>query len=182
MIRGTLALLIVLVACSEGRSATTGGEDPAAGKLVGVWDATMKVERSYPLQLRPSQAMAICGTIGLIENGTRSASAEDVASATQLGVYDLPLSQIGLEWNGTAAFPAATASITAPTTYASPASGGDLVRIVLNPGSEERIILSGRFEPSGIQGTWTARSARGTANGSFSMRPHARSQMQSRRC
>ena len=179
MIRGTFALLIVLVACSEGRSANISGEDPAAGKLVGVWDATMKVERPYPLQLRPSQVTAIRGTLGLIENGTRTASAEDAASATQLGVYDLPLSQIGLEWNGTAAFPAATASITGPTTYASPASGSDSVRIVLNPGSEERIILSGRYEPDGIQGTWTAQSARGSANGSFSMRPHARSQMQS---
>jgi hypothetical protein len=182
MIRGTLALLIVLIACSEGRSANTRGEDPAAGKLVGVWDATLKVGRPYPLQLQPSQVTTICGTIGLIENGTRSASAEDVASATQLGVYDLPLSQIGLEWNGKAAFPAVTASIAGSATYASPASGSDSVRIVLNPGSEERIILSGRYEPGGIQGTWTAQSARGTANGSFSMRPHGRSQIQSERC
>jgi hypothetical protein len=182
MIRGVFALFIVLVACSEGRSANTGGEDPAAGKLVGVWDATLKVERPYPLQLQPSQVAAICGTIGLIENGARSASAEDLASATQLGVYDLPLSQIGLEWNGKAAFPAATASITGPTTHAPPPSGSDSVHIVLNPGSEERIILSGRYEPGGIQGTWTAQSARGTANGSFSMRPHVRSQLQSGHC
>lgn len=182
MIRRTLVLLIILAACSEGRSANTGGEDPAARKLVGVWDATLKVGRPYPLQLQPSQVAEICGTIGLIENGTGSASAADVASATQLGVYDLPLSQIGLEWNGKAAFPAATASITGHTTYASPPGGSDSVRIVLNPGSEERIILSGRYEPGGIEGTWTAQSARGTANGSFSMRPHARSQMQSGRC
>jgi len=182
MIRGTLALLIILVACSEGRSASAGRDAPAAGKLVGVWDATMKVERPYPLQLQPSQVTAICGAIGLIENGTRSASAEDVASATQLGVYDLPLSQIGLEWSGKAAFPAAAASITGPATDTSPASGSDSVRILLNPGSEERIILSGRYESGGIQGTWTAQSARGTANGSFSMRPHARSQTPSGRC
>jgi len=182
MIRGVLALSFFLVGCGEGRSANRAGEDPAAGKLVGVWDATMKVERPYPLQLRPSQVTAICGAIGLIENGTKSASVEDIASATQLGVYDLPLSQIGLEWSGKAAFPAATASMTSSVTDASPASGSDSVRIVLNPGSEERIILSGRYGSGGIQGTWTARSARGTANGSFSMRPHARSQMQSRRC
>jgi hypothetical protein len=118
----------------------------------------------------------------MIENRTKSASAEDVASATQLGVYDLPLSQIGLEWSGKAAFPAATASITGSPTYALPASESDSVRIVLNPGSEERIILSGRYEPGGIQGTWTAQSARGTANGSFSMLPHVSSQMQSGRC
>jgi len=182
MIRSTLVLLLALAACSEGRSANTGGEDPAAGRLVGVWDATLKVGRPYPLQLQPSQVTAICGTIGLIANGTRSASIEDVASATQLGVYDLPLSQIGLEWSGKAAFPAAAASITGPGTDTSPASGSDSVRILLNPGSEERIILSGRYESGGIQGTWIAQSARGTANGSFSMRPHTRSQIQSGRC
>jgi hypothetical protein len=115
----------------------------------------------------------------MIENRTKSASAEDVASARQLGVYDLPLSQIGLEWNGTASFPAATAST---TTHTSPPNDGDSVHIVLNPGSEERIILSGRYEPGGIQGTWTAQSARGTANGLFSMRPHTESQIQSGRC
>lgn len=179
MIRGTLALLVVLAACSEGRSANIAGEDPAAGKLVGAWDATMKVERPYPLQLRPSQVTAICGTIAMIENRSKSASSEDIASATQLGVYDLPLSQIGLEWNGKASFPAATAST---ATRTPPANGGDSVHIVLNPGSEERIILSGRYRPGGIRGTWTAQSARGTANGSFSMQPHADSELRSGRC
>jgi hypothetical protein len=175
MIRRPFALLIVLVACSDGRSANTGREDAAAGNLVGAWDATMRVERPYPLQLRPSQATAICGTIAMIENRTKSASAEDVASATQLGVYDLPLSQIGLEWNGTASFPTATGSAT-------PGAGSDSIHIVLNPGSEERILLSGRYEAGGIHGTWVAQSARGTANGSFSMRPHGRLQLQPGRC
>lgn len=177
MIRRTFALLVVLVACTQSKSANTGGEDPAAAKLVGAWEATMRIDRPYPLQLQPSQVTAICGTIAMIENRSKSASVEDIASATQLGVYDLPLSQIGLEWNGKAPFPAATAST---TTRTSP--GGDSVRIVLNPGSDERIILSGRYEPRGIQGTWTAQSARGTANGSFSMRPHTASELRSGGC
>jgi len=180
MIRGMLALVIVAVACTEGRSANTGGDDAIAGKLVGAWDATMTLDRPYPLQPRSSEARTICGTIGVIENRTKSASAEEVMSATQLGVYDLPLSRIGLEWSGKAPFPAATASTTRTRSYTSPTS--DSVRIVLNPGSEERIVLSGRYEPSGIQGMWTAQSARGTANGSFSMRPHVSANVARRSC
>jgi hypothetical protein len=182
MIRGMLALVIVAVACGEGRSANTSDEDPVAGKLVGAWDATMKVERPYALQFGASEVTAICGTIGLIENRTRNASAEEVVSAAQIGVYDLPLSQIGLEWNVKAPFPTAIASTRRAGSYRSPASGSDSVRMVLNPGSEERIILSGRYEPNGIEGTWTAQSARGAANGTFSMRRHVSTQSQSRKC
>ena len=67
MIRGMLALVIVAVACTEGRSANTGGDDAIAGKLVGAWDATMTLDRPYPLQPRSSEARTICGTIGVIE-------------------------------------------------------------------------------------------------------------------
>jgi len=48
----------------------------------------------------------------------------------------------------------------------------DSVAIVLNPDSQERILLLGRYQANGIDGDWTAQSARGTATGSFSLRPH----------
>jgi hypothetical protein len=180
--RGTLALIMVSVACSEGRSANTGGAHAVARELVGTWDATMSVERPYPLQLRPSEVTAICGTIGLVENRQKTASSEEVGSATQIGAYDLPLTQIGLEWNGIPAFPTAAVSTANTRSYAAHSSTSDSVRIVLNPGSEESIVLSGRYGDSGIQGTWIAQSARGTATGSFSMRPHVNSQLQSGEC
>ena len=182
MIRGMLALVIVAVACTEGRSANTGGDDPIAGKLVGAWDATMTLDRPYPLQPGSPEARAICGTIGVIENHNKNASAEEVMSATQLGVYDLPLSRIGLEWNDKVPFPAAVVNTVSTRSYASSTGATDSVRIVLNPGGEERIVLSGRYEPSGIQGMWTAQSARGTANGSFSMRPHVSANVARRSC
>jgi hypothetical protein len=182
MIRGRLALVIVAVACTEARSANTSGDDAIAGKLVGAWDATMTLDRSYPLQPHSSEARTICGTISVIENRTKNASAEEVVSATQLGVYDLPLSRIGLEWNDKASFPTAVVNTVSTSSYASSTGATDSVRIVLNPGREERIVLSGRYEPSRIQGVWTAQSARGTANGSFSMRPHISANVARRSC
>jgi hypothetical protein len=182
MMRGTLALIMVSVACSEGRSANTGGDDAVARKLVGVWDATMSVERPYPLQLRSSEVRAICGTIGVVENRQKNASGEEVGSATQIGVYDLPLTQIGLEWNGIPAFPTVAVSTANARSFTAHKSTSDSVQVVLNPGSEERIVLSGLYGERGLQGTWIAQSARGTATGSFSMRPHVNSLLRSGEC
>ena len=148
----SFALLFGSVACTEGRSSAATRDDAIAREMVGVWDATMRVSHPYPLQLRSSDASEICGTIGLVENHARNSSADEVSASTQLGVYDLPLARLGLEWNGLASFPTATAStITASTITASSGSSltvRDSVRIVLNPGSEERIVLSGRYEAS----------------------------------
>jgi hypothetical protein len=146
--------------------------------MVGAWDATMRVVRPYPLQFGSSDATEICGTIGFVENHLRTGATDEVTAATQIGVYDLPLSRLGLEWNGVASFPAAAVSTNNPLS----AAISDSVRIVLNPGSEERIVLSGRYEAKGIDGTWMAQSARGTAIGSFSMRPHVSSGARRRDC
>ncbi len=172
-----VALLIASVACTEGRPSAGGRDDAIARELVGAWDATMRVEHPYPLQLRSSDAIEICGTIGLVENHAGNAQPSESSVATQLGVYDLPLSQLGLEWNGVASFPSLTVA-----TSPSAAAVSDSVRIVLNPESEERIVLLGRYEAKEIRGVWTAQSARGTASGSFSMRPHIHSRAQSAIC
>jgi hypothetical protein len=87
-----------------------------------------------------------------------------------IGVYDLDLSALGLDWLGENAFPAALVSEVRPDT-AGPTTP-DTVAIVLNPGSPERIILLGRYDVQGIAGKWTAQSSRGTAAGSFSLTRH----------
>jgi hypothetical protein len=178
----SVMLLIGSVACTEGRSSGAARDSAIGREMVGVWDATMRVNHPYPLQLRSSDAVEICGMIGLVENHASNTAADDIGAATQLGVYDLPLSRLGLEWNGLASFPAATVSTGIDSGIGSSATVRDSVRIVLNPGSEERIVLSGRYEANGIHGTWTAQSARGTATGTFSMRQHNNSRLESSRC
>ena len=179
--RAAIAVFIVCAACGEGRSGS-GSNHAVPQELVAAWDASMQVNQSYPLQPRPSAATVICGTISLVENHAAAARTEGVDAASYLGVYDLPLSRIGLEWSGTPSFPEATVSIASNRAHGPTGSTSDSVRIVLNPGSEERIVLSGRYEANGIRGAWVAQSARGTANGSFSMRPHTNSRSESRNC
>jgi hypothetical protein len=106
-----------------------------------------------------------------VEN--RSQKAADQYGAESLGVYDLDLRRIGLNWLGDNSFPEAVASSSRRAEPRATSAERDSVTIVLNPGSSERIILVGQHHPAGIDGKWVAQSARGTATGSFSLRPHA---------
>jgi len=109
----------------------------------------------------------ICGTIGFVDNHRPGQD-----DATAVGVYDLDLERLGLGWMGEDTFPAALVSLPANADVSASRISGDSITIVLNPGSSERIILLGRREAAGVDGEWVAQSARGTASGSFSLRPH----------
>lgn len=171
MIPRAAVLLCAAIACGGVQPKRRVAADSVAGQsLVGAWDARLSLTHPYPLGLSQPAARKICGTIGFVESHRVSGS--DSESVPSVGVYDLDLSRLGLDWLSDNAFPVAIAS--APAVPPALVSGPplDSVTIVLNPGSVERIVLSGRHDVAGINGDWTAQSARGTASGSFSLRPH----------
>jgi hypothetical protein len=93
----------------------------------------------------------------------------------------MDLARLGLDWLGDNGFPEAVATFV--DDYGAPVNTvGDSVAIVLNPGSQERIVLLGRYDVEDIRGGWTAQSSRGTAGGSFSMTPHVGHRNQSPSC
>jgi hypothetical protein len=170
----SLTLFVLFSVACTGVSEKGPARDHAEmSELVGVWDATMSLAQPYPLEPDPPAAREVCGTLGFVENRGRVYGGTDSDTPLQIGVYDLALKRIGLEWNAPPAFPAAVASRTLGDDSVRRLGVGDSLRIVLNPGSDERIILLGRYEGREIKGDWTAQSARGTAGGAFSMRPHA---------
>lgn len=180
--RGTLALALALVACGGGtpekRFALETHPDQS---LVGAWDAKLTLVQPYQLELHEPAAKQICGTIGFVENHYARDESVVTNDAPHLGVYDLDLVQLGLNWRNDNAFPAAVA--TAVEDFRASASlASDSVAIVLNPGSAERIVLLGRYDVQGISGQWTAQSSRGTANGAFSLTPHVNARDQSPSC
>jgi hypothetical protein len=92
----------------------------------------------------------------------------------------MDLALLGLDWLGDDGFPEAVATF---VDDAAPVNAvGDSVAIVLNPGTQERIVLHGRYGIEDIRGGWTAQSSRGTAGGSFSMTPHVDARNQSPSC
>jgi hypothetical protein len=171
-----LFLILVVVACGDGsteKPATYGNS--LSRILVGAWDVRLSLSEPYPLGVAP-KTRRICGTIGFVENHEMSAPSTD----DDRGVYDLELSRLGLGWLDVPSYPIAVARSNAPTDNGG--GGHDSVAIVLNPGSSERIVLLGHYDDRGINGEWTAQSARGTAVGAFLLSPHISGGGRSRKC
>jgi hypothetical protein len=168
-----LVLLLVMagVACGRvprgSRFVEQTGPDAS---LVGAWDASLSLTHAYPLGRDKPAARRICGTMGFVHSHQESGSTNQYAPA--VGVYDLELSRLGLNWLDDNTFPAALASTSLTQSSHTDRTQQDSITIVLNPGSSERIVLLGRHDVVGIDGDWVAQSARGTATGSFSLRPH----------
>jgi len=173
---------LALVACGSGSAERRlAVETEPAPSLVGTWDASLFLIRPYQLGLREPAATRICGTIGFVENRYPADGTGQTADSKHVGVYDLELSRLGLNWLDDSSFPAAVAT-TVYDVDARVAAVSDSIAIVLNPGSQERIVLLGRSGIAGIAGLWTAQSSRGTASGSFSLTPHVNAGNQSPSC
>ena len=169
-----LICLVAVIACGRGSPERPRMHDDSLRRnLVGAWDARMSLLKPYPLGASPG-ARQICGTLGFVENH----HAEDQSSDDDRGVYDLDLSQLGLGWVDVPAYPIALATLSPNKAE----SSRDSVAIVLNPGSGERILLIGRYDVDGINGNWTAQSARGTAMGVFLLSPHIKGGERLRKC
>lgn len=164
-----LIVLLALAACRDSKPQGSAGGNELSRSLVGAWDASLSLSNPYPLGLHEATAQRICGTIAFAGNNHQGTTAEDDTSLDR-GVYDLNLSNLGLDWFDDPPFPIAVATLSGDRQNA---SSTDRLKIVLNPGSAERIVLLGRYDASGINGRWTAQSARGIAGGSFSLKPHA---------
>jgi hypothetical protein len=175
--RATLALVLALTACGGGAPEKRVALETRSGQsLVGAWDAQLSLTRPYQLELHEPATKRICGTIGFVENHYAGALAD---GAPHVGVYDLDLGQLGLNWRDDDSFP--TALATAVDDLRRPTGPvGDSVAILLNPGNAERIVLLGRYDVAGINGRWTAQSSRGTASGFFALTPHVAERYPSR--
>ena len=177
--RGTLALALTLAACGGGAPEKRLALETRSGQsLVGAWDAKLSLTRPYQLELHEPATKRICGTIGFVENHYATAVTDN---SPHVGVYDLNLTLLGLDWLDDSSFPTVVATAVEDVRDAA-SRVSDSVVIVLNPGSTERIVLLGRYDVDGIRGQWTAQSTRGTASGSFSLTPHLNARDQSPRC
>ena len=172
-----LVVIGLLAACSGGSAAVIGDNERESNRqLTGAWDATLSLAHPYPLAFNASPARRICGTIGFVDG---RAQTNNDANYESNGVYRLDLNRLGLDWLDDSRYPVALAR--QPMAAKAHSAAADSVTIVLNPDSQERILLLGRYDAAGIDGDWTAQSARGTATGSFSLRPHPPGR-ETRRC
>ena len=165
-----LALVtVVALGCSGGSAAVLTDRGASSNEtLTGAWDVTLTLEHPYPLGFSNPAARQVCGTIGFVDDiGGKSEHLDRDAD----GVYRIPLSRLGLDWLDDSKFPTAIARRSEVKDSESPTA--DSVAIILNPESQEHIELRGVYRTAGINGKWTAQSARGTASGEFTLQPHS---------
>jgi len=163
-------LLVLLASAACGTSHPDASATGESDRLVGVWDAKLSLTNPYPLGPDRIEARQVCGAIGFVEYRHARDEPLIAGGGSTIGVYDLELQRLGLEWRGENSLP--TAFGNDGSQARSRASAVDSIAIELNPGSDERIVLLGVYQAGGIVGDWSARSARGMASGAFSMRPH----------
>ena len=168
MKRYALLFLLACSACGSGPPDSAIGEQ-SPDRLVGVWDVRMSLTNPYPLGPITTHSRKVCGAIAFVEYKRGSEASSQPAWSPLIGVYNLDLHPLGLEWLDENSLPTAFASEGLPVPAGDAAA--DSIRIELNTGGEERIVLLGRQEGGGILGDWSATSARGVASGAFSMHP-----------
>jgi hypothetical protein len=172
-------LALGLSACEGGAHGERLASETRSGQsLVGAWDAKLSLARPYQLEPHEPALKRICGTIGFVENHY---AADATGNSPHIGVYDLNLTLLGLDWLDGSSFPTAVATAVEDSSDAA-SRVSDSVAIVLNPGSAERIVLLGRYDVDGISGQWTAQSSRGTASGPFLLTPHLNARDRSPLC
>ena len=108
------ALALALAACEGGAPGNRLAFETRAGQsLVGAWDAKLSLTRPYQLELHDPTIKRICGTFGFVENHYATAATDN---SPHVGVYDLNLTLLGLDWLDDSSFPTAvaTAVVSAP--------------------------------------------------------------------
>jgi hypothetical protein len=181
MMRYAPVLALAIVACGGGTPERRFTLESPPQYLLGAWDAELSLKQSYQIGPREPVGKAICGTVGFVENHHPRSGSDELDESAHVGVYDLDLAQLGLDWLADNSYPIAIATSVDDYRGGNNAAG-DSVAVVLNPGSEERIVLLGRYTVDGIRGHWSAQSSRGTATGSFSLTPHANALSESSGC
>ena len=172
----TSGLLLVALGCQgdslERRRAL---EEAPAKQLVGVWDATLWLERPISLTSDAhTPPRSITGTLAFLEDHQGQLPSEDLSDPTHVGVYDIDFSPFGFQPGDAHAAPVAVARTTAQEATGPGRtaldSTRDSVTIVLAPGaSRYPCRLTGAFSADSITGVWTAGQALG-GGGRFVLR------------
>lgn len=170
--------LVVASACrrDSSRQRRAALETTPARRLVGVWDATLWLDRPIAPGTDPrNPPRHVVGSMAFLEDHVGSVSSEELRGSTHVGVYDIDFRPVGFQPRGPDGFPDMIArTVARPTgqSTAGAAAPSDSVSIVLDPGSSRfPLRLQGMMTADSISGTWTAGQALG-GGGHFSLHRH----------
>ena len=165
-----LTALAMVCSCSGGTAEKTRDSSVETDRLEGTWDVSLRLER--PMSLSPTAApppFTVRGAMTMLANRQTDVSFPSIAQPTQIGVYQLPLSALGLARWEDGEVPGLAAREMRPAA-GTPGDHPDSIVIVLNPDHSTRLIrLLGVIDGDDIRGVWTAESPLG-GGGTFLLR------------
>ena len=160
-------MLAITLACG-GESAPPDRvvNETLAGRLAGIWDVTLRLERPLSLSTDSrSLPRTVAGTMAILEGHSGQHSFEQMNGATHVGVYDVDLGALGFPSMDADIIPAVAAHVVAEP----PASGHDSVHMLMNPETPHHFLrLTGTVSGDSIHGAWIAESFLG-GGGTFVM-------------
>jgi hypothetical protein len=152
--RSIVAIMLLVAGCGGGGDVVKGSDQ----RLAGEWDIELTMS---PVPFgRAGDTATVQGTVAFVPNraGTRVPSFG--GTPQQLGTHNARLDRLIPDLDPRTAVPMAAGS-----------SAGDSVRLVLDPGSSEPIVLRGVWQDEGVQGEWTAHRRAGIdKEGRFTLR------------
>jgi hypothetical protein len=165
----TLVLLVAVPDCTRlDRDRERALASPPAQRLVGVWDASFRLDRQLRIRGSTEAAPTVRGVIALIENHFGQGRFGSIGTPLHYGVYDVDFTPYGFALLDAGGVPAAAAR-----TAAAQNSDADSVVILLNPDENGlSMSLTGAMKGDQISGVWLLenRSRNGfSAGGRFSM-------------
>lgn len=171
---GAVAALVLMAACGNDAAEREHVlESAPAQHLVGVWDATLKLERPIAIaSSRQSLPRSIAGTVSFLESRHEHLTFTQMGTPTHVGVYDLDFRELGFPTSETGDAPLVVARTVHRADASASGMHADSVYVVLNPGtSRYALILTGAFSGDSVLGAWTAESFLG-GGGVFVLRHH----------
>lgn len=160
----TLCALPILHACERDNGQhRPAGDDERAARLSGVWNITLRLERSLSIRtMAGGLPRHVSGQIAFLGRRADQMSTA-MRNATNVGVYDIALDSLELpSWD-----PSLTPGLAARVVRGVP--GGDSILIVVNPETPgHRLKLSGILAGDAVRGFWLAESPLG-GGGTFTL-------------
>jgi hypothetical protein len=164
--RSLLPMLAIcaLSACDSRMRGTAAVTDEAlAGRVNGVWEMTLRIERPMSLSTEAtSLPRNVTGVVALVPIRKFRVSFEAMTDPTFSGVYDLDPGALGLATGDGAHVPGLVARVATRAPRASGNAAPDSIHVLLNPETPQHAIrLAGIVSDGAVTGVWVAESPLG---------------------
>lgn len=149
-LRSLISIAWLAAGCSRGQAV----DGVADQRLSGEWDIVLTLSPTSIAQVGRRDTAGVRATVAFLPNRADTRVPSFGGVPQQLGTHNARLDRLVPDIDPRTALPMAAGS-----------SAGDSVRLVLDQGSGEPIVLRGTWQDGGVQGEWMAHHRAGIDQG-----------------